>query len=193
VKRRKKTSSCLGYLMIMTAAFNQLTTDYDYIYSYSYPRKLSIYVHSVDHAGPPYLVKVRIIAPRCPVFRICIPKTSSKHLENNSLIFYCRYFYQTSDTRISTIRDIAKIVVATLSWDLRYSYIRRLYRFIMNMNYDDTKRAKKIFVTVAPFFERANAQAMCSDDNNTSSSPKSPNASETLSLLLDMLSVVCRT
>lgn len=26
------------------------------------------------------------------------------------------------------------------------------------------------------FFERANAQAMCSDDNNTSPSPKSPNA-----------------
>jgi len=26
------------------------------------------------------------------------------------------------------------------------------------------------------FFERANAQAMCSDDNDTSSSPKSPNA-----------------
>jgi triacylglycerol esterase/lipase EstA (alpha/beta hydrolase family) len=61
----------------------------------------------------------------------------------------------------------------------------------MNVNYDDTKRAKKIFVTAAiisiialsptlmtgtSFFERANAQAMCSDEYNTSSSPKSPNA-----------------
>lgn len=61
----------------------------------------------------------------------------------------------------------------------------------MNVNHDDTKRAKKIFVTAAiisiialsptlingtPFFERANAQAMCFDENNTSLSPKSPDA-----------------
>ena len=56
---------------------------------------------------------------------------------------------------------------------------------------DDTNRAKRIFVRAAiiliivlsptiidgtPFFERANAKAMCFDENNTSSSPKSPNA-----------------